>query len=168
MSLLDRVFNMTGISAPAPTEPAYCRHLRQHDFEAAIVPLCEALGHEDPVAMTTYASLLALGRGVEQDSTEAATWFRRAAVLGNTEGQVAFGACLASGIGVPRNDDEAAYWLYQAAKKNHCSAADLLASVVLRNPAVIGKHFTPEQFHQILKNAHRPDRTTRNESISRY
>ena len=160
MRFLDKLFNRWMATEPAQTEPAYYEPLRELDYEAAIPPLREAMKREDPVAMTAYAAMLAVGRGVEQDFDEAAAWFRQAAVRGCTYGQLAFGACLASGLGTERNDEEAAYWLYQAAKKNHPAAIDLLSTVVWRNQSVIGKHFSNEQFQHLVKKAHRPSGAT--------
>jgi TPR repeat protein len=156
MNILYRLAKLCAILRHSENEPAYYEPLRERDFEAAILPLRESIKREDPVAMTVYAAMLALGRGVDQDFDEAAVWFRQAAIRGHTEGQLALGACLAAGIGTPINDDEAAYWLYQAAKKDHPSAIDLLSTVVWRNQSVIGKHFSGEQFYQIVKKSHRP------------
>ncbi|MFA6309966.1 MAG: tetratricopeptide repeat protein [Sterolibacterium sp.] len=144
---------------PASTlrdEPIYAAPLREGDFEGAVVPLREAIKYEDPVAMTAYAAMLAVGRGMEQDFEEAALWFRQAAVRGDVNGQLAIGACLATGLGTPRNDDEAAFWLYQAGKRNNLAAIDLLSTLVWRDQALIGRHFSKTEFHQLLKKAHRP------------
>ena len=159
MNFLEKILDQCyryATTAPTQDEPAYFAPLRERDYTAALLPLRQAIQREDPVAMTVYASMLALGRGVEKDFDEAALWFRQAAVRGDPDGQLGLGACLAAGIGTPVNDDEAVYWLYQVAIQGHPVAIDLLSTVVWRNQSVIGKHFSSDQFYQLVRNAHRP------------
>lgn len=55
------------------------------------------------------------GRGVPQNYTEAALWYRRAAEQGNSFAQYSLGLLYDRGHGVPRNIVEASKWLNLAA-----------------------------------------------------
>jgi TPR repeat protein len=51
------------------------------------------------------------GRGVPQNYTEAAMWYRRAAEQGDSLAQYSLGLLYDKGFGVPRNIIEASKWL---------------------------------------------------------
>ena len=51
------------------------------------------------------------GRGVPQNYTEAAMWYRRAAEQGDSLAQYSLGLLYDRGFGVPRNIVEASKWL---------------------------------------------------------
>jgi TPR repeat protein len=51
------------------------------------------------------------GRGVPQNYTEAAMWYRRAAEQGDSSAQYSLGLLYDKGFGVPRNIIEASKWL---------------------------------------------------------
>jgi uncharacterized protein len=57
-----------------------------------------------------------LGRGVEQDHTLAASWFKKAADQGNTAAAVYLGSDYESGTGVPQDYAQAAFWYKKAAQ----------------------------------------------------
>ena len=54
------------------------------------------------------------GRGVEQDATEAARWYGKAAEQGYADAQINLGLMYQDGRGVVQDHDEAA-WLFRAA-----------------------------------------------------
>ena len=56
------------------------------------------------------------GRGVPQDDSEAAKWFRLAAEQGVADAQSNLGIVYANGLGVPQDDSEAAKWYRLAAE----------------------------------------------------
>ena len=62
---------------------------------------------------TSYAE----GLGNTTDLVEAATWYRRAALMGNMLAQHNMGNIYASGSGVPQDDSLAVYWWRQAAEQ---------------------------------------------------
>ncbi len=68
-----------------------------------------------PEAQTYLGYMFATGRGVPQNYTEAAIWYRRAADQGFGPAQYALGLLYDKGQGVPRNVVEAAKWLNLAA-----------------------------------------------------
>lgn len=154
MALLDKLLKLSG--ARQQDEPIYYEPLRRGDFVAAIPMLRQAMRQEDAHAMAIFGTLLAFGRGIEQDQADAADWFRQSAVRGELAGQSAYGACLASGLGVAMNRDEAAYWLYRAGRAGYSPAVDILADLVLSDASVVGKHFSEAEFQDVLRIARRP------------
>ena len=62
------------------------------------------------------------GRGVKKDESEAAKWFRLAAVQGAALSQDALGSMLAKGKGVPKDCKEAATWYRKAVEQDLLSA----------------------------------------------
>ena len=63
-----------------------------------------------------------LGRGVQQDSTEAIKWLRKAAAEGHIKAQYNLGVIHAKGAGVEKNEKDAANWFYLAAEQDHPKA----------------------------------------------
>ena len=63
-----------------------------------------------------------LGRGVQQDSTEAIKWLRKAAAEGHVKSQYNLGVIHAKGAGVEKNERDAANWFYLAAEQDHPKA----------------------------------------------
>lgn len=154
MSFLDKLFGRRRVPGDQP--PPYSEALDRGDFIAAVPLLQEAIKHEDTRAMIGFGVMLVLGRGVERDPLEGLAWIRQAAVRGDLRGQLMLGMYLMSGIGVSRDDSEAAHWLFRAAKGGLIEAANHLSDLVLRNPKVVGEHFSQDEFMAVLKRAHRP------------
>lgn len=145
------------VSIEREDEPPYFSLLRERSFDEAIPLIREAMARDDGQAMGFYATLLALGRGVERNTPEAAAWFRQGAVRGDIFSKLAFGVCLASGLGLQTDHMEAAYWLYQAARAGQPVAISVLSDVVGRNPGVVGRHFSIEEYHDLMTKLRRPD-----------
>jgi hypothetical protein len=73
-----------------------------------LIPLAE---RGDPVAQAQLGFMFETGRGVPQNFSEAAMWYRRAAEQGNSAAQYSLGLLYDKGFGVPRDDIEAHRWL---------------------------------------------------------
>lgn len=67
------------------------------------------------------------GRGVDKDYPRAARYFRKAALLGVAEAQMATAYMLNFGVGCRENQKEALWWLEQAARQGRDDAQYLLA-----------------------------------------
>ena len=65
----------------------------------------------DPAAQTYLGFMFETGRGVPQNYTEAAMWYRRAAEQGDSLAQYSLGLLYDRGQGVPRDIVEASKWL---------------------------------------------------------
>lgn len=77
-----------------------------------LIPLAE---RGNPSAQAHLGFMFETGRGVPQNYTEAALWYRRAAEQGNSFAQYSLGLLYDRGHGVPRNIVEASKWLNLAA-----------------------------------------------------
>ena len=71
----------------------------------------------------------ARGRGVDKDKAVAADYFRRAAILGDSEGAYRLGEAYAVGQGVVQDFAQAANWFQRAAFRDHAKAAFRLAQL---------------------------------------
>ena len=83
----------------------------RRDYVAAswvFIPLAE---RGDPAAQTYLGFMFETGRGVPQNYTEAAMWYRRAAEQGDGLAQYSLGLLYDKGQGVPRDIVEASKWL---------------------------------------------------------
>ncbi|MBR0937996.1 tetratricopeptide repeat protein [Bradyrhizobium jicamae] len=85
--------------------------LNRQDFQRAsriFIPLAE---HGNASAQAYLGYLFQTGRGVPQNLTEAAMWYRRAAEQGDSLAQYSLGLLYDRGQGVPRDIVEAGKWL---------------------------------------------------------
>jgi TPR repeat protein len=73
-----------------------------------LIPLAE---QGQPAAQTYLGYMFETGRGVPQNYTEAAMWYRRAAEQGDSQAQYSLGLLYDRGQGVPRDIVEASKWL---------------------------------------------------------
>lgn len=143
MSLMDMIDRLMGREMhEEDMHPAYHDLLEREDYEGALPLLREAVRRDDARAMTALGSMLVVGQSIEQDVEEGVLWLRQAAVRGDLRGQYCLGSFLAAGLGVARNDEEAAFWLYQASRGGLRDAVEALSNLALRNPAVVGEHFS--------------------------
>ena len=138
-------------------EPAYFALLREGSCDQAIALIREAIARDDVMAMGFYGVLLFLGRGIERNHEEAAAWFSQGARRADILSQVCYGICLANGHGTAPDQQEAARWLYEAGLKGQPDAISLLSDVVGRFPGVVGRHFTVEQYFDLMARLRRPD-----------
>jgi TPR repeat protein len=100
------------------TGAAHAQSLRQgiaafnrQDYQLASRIFIPRAEHGDPSAQAYLAFMFETGRGVPQNYTEAAMWYRRAAEQGDTLAQYSLGLLYDRGQGVPRNVVEAGKWL---------------------------------------------------------
>jgi TPR repeat protein len=150
-------FDFLQSTRPDATEPVYYTPLREQRFDVAIPQLKRAIAQDDGHAMGIYASLIALGRGVERDPSEAALWFRQSAARGDAYGQLAFAMCLIIGFGLPADLGHAAYWLYQSGTAGNRKAKEVLRDLVDEHPELVGGHFTTAQYLGLVGAMPRPE-----------
>lgn len=75
---------------------------------------------EEELLARAYASLE--GKGVPQDKTEAAYWFRKAAEQGEADAQYRLGIMYADGDGLPQDTAQALEWLRKAGEQGVAEA----------------------------------------------
>jgi len=102
------------LSAAGPVEAVSLRHgasafNRRDDVSARTIIRRAELG--EPAAQSYLGFMFEVGRGVPQNYTEAAIWYRRAAEQGDSLAQYALGLLYDKGHGVPRDIVEASKWL---------------------------------------------------------
>ena len=73
-------------------------------------------------AQFNLGAMYQLGRGVEQDCTQAVYWYRKAAEQGDAGAQFSLGAMYTKGLGVKRDQTEAFNWYRKAAEQGHAGA----------------------------------------------
>jgi len=89
-----------------------------------LLPLAETADHA--YAQYFVGRMYAAGQGVEKDLEVAATWYRKASMLGVADAQYRLGGLYQTGDGVPR-DMESAYGWYSVAA--HLGNAKALSAV---------------------------------------
>jgi len=117
---LIRIFTIAAVAALLASngDPAQAQSFRQgvsafnrHDYVSAsrvFIPLAE---QGVPAAQSYLGFMFETGRGVPQNYTEAAMWYRRAAEQGDGRAQYSLGLLYDRGQGVPRDIVEASKWL---------------------------------------------------------
>ena len=145
------------------TRPAYEVAIDNGDNAEAIPLLLAEARHLDARALVTLGVMMLLGKGIEQNDFDGVAWIRQGAVRGETRGMMVLGSALSSGLGCTRDEGEAVFWLYKAAQtglggdaKALTQCTDALASLLLRNPSLMGLHFSLEDFQALMRRAHRP------------
>ena len=83
----------------------------------------------DAPSMLLVAKAYAAGSGVDQDDAIAANWYRKAADLGNIEGEIRLAGCYRDGKGVSRDMTQAATWYRKAAEQGESAAQATLGSL---------------------------------------
>jgi hypothetical protein len=99
------------VQADAATAHQGATAFSRGDYSRAssiLIPLAE---RGDPVAQAYLGFMFETGRGVPQNFSEAAMWYRRAAEQGNGSAQYSLGLLYDKGFGVPRDEVEAHRWL---------------------------------------------------------
>jgi TPR repeat protein len=74
------------------------------------------------------------GKGVRQNSTEAAYWYQKSAEQGNPDAALSLGSLHFFGTGVPQNDAKALYWVGSAACYGLPEAKSFLEFVIKPHP----------------------------------
>ncbi|QND51413.1 sel1 repeat family protein [Phyllobacterium sp. 628] len=101
-------------------------HYDDGDFSAALKLWSLKAMDGDPAAQNNFGVLHARGEGVEQDSAEAAQWFRKAAAQDLATAHYNLGLMTARGEGVPRDKIKGAEWVRKAAQLGHTKAQAIL------------------------------------------
>jgi len=68
------------------------------------------------------------GRGVQQNSVQAAVWYRKSAEQGDDSAQSSLGLLYSVGDGVPQNNAEAMKWTLMAAKRGNVAAQSAMST----------------------------------------
>jgi TPR repeat protein len=92
------------------------------DFATALRLARSRAEQGDARAQSLVGLIYYRGRGVAQDDTQAATWFRRAADQGDAAAQFNLGLMSEEGRGVPQDRAEAGKWYRLAAEQGHAPA----------------------------------------------
>jgi TPR repeat protein len=88
--------------------------MARQDYPRAVAILSPLAQNGDPAAQAYLGYLYAIGRGVPQNYTQAAIWYRRAADQGHSGAQYELGLLYDKGQGVPVNVIQAEKWLILA------------------------------------------------------
>ena len=92
-----------------------CQQLFKNGQYEQAFPVCsEAADQGYVVAQFNLGFMYDLGRGVQQDYTEAEKWYRKAAEQGDAAAQYNLGRMYVLGHGVMHNFEEAVDWFYKA------------------------------------------------------
>jgi len=104
------VFAAGDFADAAPFRQGVSAFNRQDFVQASriFIPFAE---QGQPTAQTYLGFMFETGRGVPQNYTEAAMWYRRAAEQGDSQAQYSLGLLYDRGQGVPRDIVEAGKWL---------------------------------------------------------
>jgi TPR repeat protein len=147
MTLYERFRSFLGDSTPdEPVEPPYYAPLRSGDYASGLVILQDHIRRNDAHAMTVFAQMLLMGKGVPACPEDSAAWFRQAAVHGDAGGMAGLGMVHLHGHGAKRDLAEAALWLYKATRLGHQKAANALLRLLGDHPELFGVHFSEDDF----------------------
>ena len=113
-----------GPAAAAPTLRQGVAAMAHQNYAAAVAILSPLAQNGDPAAQTYMGYLYAMGRGVPQDYSQAAIWYRRAAEQGHSGAQYELGLLYDKGQGVPVNIIQAEKWLILATAASPKVAVD--------------------------------------------
>ncbi len=122
------LFSTVGF-AEAQTFRQAASAFNRHDYVSAsriLIPLAE---RGDAAAQSYLGFMFETGRGVPQNYTEAAMWYRRAAEQGDSLAQYSLGLLYDKGFGVPRDIIEAGKWLNLATAASPAVARDARARI---------------------------------------
>ena len=95
-----------------------------------------AVHESDPNAQYQRGNAYHDGKGVSQDDTQAAVWWRKAAEQGFAPAQYSLGLSCDFGKGVPLDHAQAAKWYRKAAEQGYASAQFNLATLYYKGEGV--------------------------------
>jgi TPR repeat protein len=107
-----------------PTVRSGVAAIARQDYVTAARDLAPIAERGNPEAQAYMGYLYATGRGVPQNYTQAAIWYRRAADQGHSGAQYELGLLYDKGQGVPVNVIQAEKWLILATTAAPKAAAD--------------------------------------------
>lgn len=123
----------------------------------AALPSAQSIGTPKEQAATDDAeiqfhigTLYETGKGVPQDYTQAATWYRKAAEQGLYSAELNLGVLYATGQGVPQDYGEAYFWFDLAAAGPQTPAATKIAA---ENRDGAASHLTPADLSHVQERA---------------
>jgi TPR repeat protein len=93
-----------------------------------IAALQDSAERGDREAMFRLGVMYASGRGVAEDDTRAAEWYRKAADKGDSRAMVHLAAMHTAGDGVRRDEDDARRWYQKAAEQGNTRAMTALGA----------------------------------------
>lgn len=114
------------IAAVAAADGVFPDKKRQESFWQIYTSALRA----DKVAEYQVGVMYERGIGVEQNQTQAAVWYEKAAWQGYMDAQYNLALMYASGRGVDKNLDRAMIWLAKAAKQGDKEARKLLLEII--------------------------------------
>jgi len=125
-----------GIASPADGAAVAETAFQKAEYAKAL-RIARPLAEEgDPRAETVLGSAYYRGRGVPQNDSEAAKWFRLAADQGNAAARFTLGVMYGEGRGVPQDYVEAARWYRLAAEQGDAQAQYNLGLAYARGEGV--------------------------------
>jgi TPR repeat protein len=123
-------------SSGAPATDKAVRAMGRGDFKTALYELRPLAAKHDPNAQFLLGMLYDAGKGVPQDQSIAASWYRKAAEQNHLLGRLYLGILYYSGQGVKQNYAEAARWLRAPAESGNDEAQFYLGSLYSRGTGV--------------------------------
>jgi uncharacterized protein len=121
-----KAFDWLSLSAESGYPPAQLTiaqvYFYDKDYYRSLTWAQLAAKHDVPNALTLIGNHYALGAGVKQDDTQAASWYKKAAIKGDAEAQYWLGEMYYTGRGVERNEAEGEKWMTQSAKQGFAMA----------------------------------------------
>jgi uncharacterized protein len=122
-------------STASPTDKAG-QAMQKGDFKTALEELRPLAAKNDPNAQFLLGMLYDSGKGVAQDQTAAASWYRRAAKQNHVLAQLFLGILFYSGQGVKQDYVEAGRWFQTPAESGNDQAQFYLGSMYANGTGV--------------------------------
>ena len=133
------LFLLLGSAIPSHAAPATDKAVRamgEGDFKTALNELRPLAAKRDPNAQFLLGMLYDAGKGVPQDQSVAASWYRKAAEQNHLLAQLYLGILYYSGEGVKQDYKQAARWLRPPANSGNDQAQFYLGSMYSRGTGV--------------------------------
>ena len=131
----------------------------QEDYAAALERLNALAGRGDVRASCWLGFMYQNGKGVRRNSSEAATWYRKAADLGCPRAAYRLGRMHETGEGVPLNVAEAAKWYRNAAEQGNADAQEGLGALCARGAGVTQDYVEAYMWLDLAARRSRPPAT---------
>jgi uncharacterized protein len=117
------LFSLSALhSARAATTDKAVQALQKNDFKTALDELLPLTQKGDKDAQFLMGMMYDAGKGVPQNPSTAAAWYRKAALQGHPIAQLYLGIMYYSGQGVRKDTQEAARWLRPVADQGNDQA----------------------------------------------
>ena len=123
-------------SSAAPATEKAVRAMGEGDFKTALSELRPLAANRDPNAQFLLGMLYDAGKGVRQDQSVAASWYRKAAEQNHLLAQLYLGILYYSGEGVKQDYKQAARWLRAPGESGNDQAQFYLGSMYARGTGV--------------------------------